>query len=933
MPNRNLIRLIALIWLGGCGSSPEIATLKNLQGRTVELTEPRVNYPLNARQVRQHYREFLAIANSSSLYGEGYGEALRRLADLELQAGEESLSDNKTDEAQMQTAIRLYQVHLETYPNNPKNDLIMYQLAKAYEISGQLQMALTILDRIIHHYPHTRYHDEVQFRRGEMLFVLRRYGQADAAYHSIITNNKDSLFFEKALYKYGWTQFKQNRYKPALSTFFSLMDRKQQQGILHHDGPAPGLPRTEREVLDDTLHAISLAFAYQHNKYTITQYFNEHGARSYEPLIYGNLGKLHFKKERIKDAADTYMSFVKRYPANPLAPEFHTEAIKAYQAGHFISLILPAKEQFVKLYGIHSRFWQLQDEIGHQRIKPLLAMHIKELANHYHSTARKSKKPHDFQIAAKWYSTYLESFPKGTQAAQINFLLAECLFDGHLYQRAVEEYEKTAYGYPSHTKSSEAGYAALLSYAKIEKRFDKQKRFLWQQKAVISALRFSDRFPKDKRVPAVLSKTAEQLYAQGDHLRAASTTQKFLAIPGKKDPQLQRTVWIVLGHAEFELKNYAQAEKAYTHSLTLIPRKDKQYSAIYDRLGASLYKQGEVQRDLGNLALAVTYFLRIGKVTPASTLRPTAEYDAATALIQMKNYKHAIPILENFRRRYPKHKLQSGINEKLVLVYSETGQSVKAAREMEQLGLAKNADVVYKRKLLWQAATLYENGDQSTDAIRVYTRYIKQFPHPLEQAIEARHKLAEYAHKTNKPQQWSHWLQAIIKADAQGGKQRTERTQYLAANATLTLARSHYRVYQKARLRHPLKKSLKKKKRLMQNSIKAYQVAIQYRVAEVTTSATYQIAEIYNDFARTLMKSDRPKGLSMEEKEQYEILLEEQAYPFEEKAIAIHMENLKGMRDGIYDKWVKNSLKALSKLQPIRYAKHEKVDSYVETLH
>jgi hypothetical protein len=80
------------------------------------------------------------------------------------------------------------------------------------------------------------------------------------------------------------------------------------------------------------------------------------------------------------------------------------------------------------------------------------------------------------------------------------------------------------------------------------------------------------------------------------------------------------------------------------------------------------------------------------------------------------------------------------------------------------------------------------------------------------------------------------------------------------------------------------------------------------------------------------MKSQRPKGLSADELEQYEVLLEEQAFPFEEKAIDIHVANVNRTQDGIYDKWVKNSLGVLGKLQPVRYAKIERVESYVEVV-
>jgi hypothetical protein len=118
----------------------------------------------------------------------------------------------------------------------------------------------------------------------------------------------------------------------------------------------------------------------------------------------------------------------------------------------------------------------------------------------------------------------------------------------------------------------------------------------------------------------------------------------------------------------------------------------------------------------------------------------------------------------------------------------------------------------------------------------------------------------------------------------------------------------------------------------MQNTINAYETAIKYRVAEITTSATYQIGELYADFARSLMNSPPPRGLNAEAIEQYKILLEDQAFPFEEKSIDIHAANVNQIHDGLYDKWVKASLAKLRKLQPARYAKDEKVERYVEAI-
>ena len=83
----------------------------------------------------------------------------------------------------------------------------------------------------------------------------------------------------------------------------------------------------------------------------------------------------------------------------------------------------------------------------------------------------------------------------------------------------------------------------------------------------------------------------------------------------------------------------------------------------------------------------------------------------------------------------------------------------------------------------------------------------------------------------------------------------------------------------------------------------------------------------------SIMESDRPDNLNPLELEQYEILLEEQAFPFEEQAISLHEINMRRSWDGVYDDWVKRSFAELKKLMPARFDKQEIDVAYVETIH
>ena len=200
------ILLTSSVALSACSSSPsKDLTIANLSKKTLNLEEP-IAVNLKRENTAGFYRKFLEAAPPGNLYG----DAMRRLADLELQTGlEKGASDNKKvrsrSKRKIKVAIRLYETFLETYPNKKNNDLIYYQLAKAYELDLQQQKLLVTLNTIVSKYPKTRYIEEVQFRRGETYFVLRKYKLAGQAYASIVNNHPDSNYYEKSLYKYGWT--------------------------------------------------------------------------------------------------------------------------------------------------------------------------------------------------------------------------------------------------------------------------------------------------------------------------------------------------------------------------------------------------------------------------------------------------------------------------------------------------------------------------------------------------------------------------------------------------------------------------------------------------------------------------------------------------------------------------------------------------------
>lgn len=933
-PSRSLSLVAVSCLLAACaskrGTPDDEPTLKTLAGRSVNVEKDN-GVVANEEQAIEAYKKFLEVTAKAPKVPQR-AEAMRRIGDLEMDnADTKSVTGQAASGPDYKTAIARYQEYLKAYPQDPGNDRVLYQLSRAYEQGGDLDTALKTLDRLVRDYPATRYRDEAQFRRGELLFTARDYPNAEKAYATVLKAGKTNPYFDRSLYMQGWSQFKQGRLEDGLRSFFGVLDIK----VGNREGEGgidtlKGLSRADRELVEDTFRVASISLANLQGAESIAPYIDSPTRKSYEFRVYEQLGELYIKQERVKDAADTFGLFARNNPLHAQAPQLQARVIDIYEKNGFATLALEAKKEYVGRYGSRSEFRKANPQ-GWEKAQPLVKTHVAELARHYHASAQKSKASADYQEAVHWYREYLTSFPTDPQAAQNNFLLAELLFEDARFAEAGVEYEKTAYGYPAHAKSADAGYSALLSYVQQQKKAPPSEIAALQRTSVGSALRFAEAFPSDSRAGPVLADASEKLFALKDGEQAAAVAQKVLDLkPPAADAQ-RRVAWTVLAHTSFERGAFDQAEKQYAEVLKLVPEKDAARNELVERQAASIYKQGEQARAAGKPAEAVAAFQRVGTVAPQSTVRAAAQYDAAAAMIGMKDWDGAAKTLEDFRQRFPNHPLQADVSSKLAVAYTEKGQWAGAAGEFERLS-ASSKDPKIARDALWQAAEYYEKANARPQATKAYERYLAQYPQPLEPAVEVRARLARIAKDEGNTARELALQKDIFNADQNGGGARTNRTRYLGATAALALAEPVAEQYRRIALVEPLKKNLALKKAKMEETLKAYAVAADYGVADVSTAATYRTATVYRDFGKALMTSERPKKLSKLEREQYDVLLEEQAYPFEEKATELHEVNARRASAGIYDKWVQSSFDALRELRPVRYGKNERSEGGINAI-
>jgi len=908
------------------------ATIKDLEGQQIDIS----NAPpqgVDDVKTMDSYRRFLDLNAGDAALRE---EALRRLADLNLESSESERIERElaTNEGLRATeAIHLYTALLKAYPKYERNDSVLYQLARAYELNAQPDKALAALDRLVANYPNSHYIDEAQFRRGEILFSTKAYVPAQAAYEAVIKFGPASQFYNQSLYKHGWSLFKQGENDRSLESFAGVLDsvlvsKKDPKALIEIDS----LSRANRELVEDTFRVMSITFSYADGPKTIDEFVKHRKPRPYYYLLYARLGDLYIEKERYTDAADSYRAFVTQDRNNEKAPLLEMQAIEAYSKGGFPQLVLQGKKEFVENYSYGTPYWQGRTPQGEPKVVAELKINLKDVAQYYHAQAQRTKDVTDYEEAAKWYRSYLTSFPDDPDSAVTDFLLADTLFESKQYLDAGQEYENTAYGYGSHEKAAAAGYAAVVAYGKAEETVSGDTKAKVHARGIDSSLKFAQTFPLHPESAQVLTRAATELYAAKDYARATLAAQTLLARQPPVDAAKQRIAWTVIANSNFEQGNFDKAETAYGSAQALMPANDPERAVIVERLAASIYKQGEQKNKAGDSAAAVEDFLRVSQMAPTSKVRANADFDAAALLINQKQWDRAIVVLEGFRHNFPQSPLQPDVTRKLAVAYTESNQPGQAAVEFERIAQSPTETPEVQREATLQAAELYDKAGNTAKSRAMLEAFVKHFPQPLNPAMEARNKLSAIAAKAGDPNGRDYWLKEMINADRAAGAARTDRSRALAARATLTLAAPEREEFMRIKLVAPLKKSLAEKRKAMEAALKAYTQAADYQVSEVTTAATFESAELYRQLGKDLMSSERPKNLSKEEIEQYDVLLEEQAFPFEEKAIKLHEVNTARTKDGTYDEWVQKSFAALAQLNPGRYGKVELGEQQVESI-
>src|SRR5687768_14721647 len=486
-----MVLLLSPVLVTGCAPTPDKQTVGQLRNRSADLADVRVEQGLD--QAMESYRRYLEqtpktamtpeamrrladlkVEKQFGILGDGKllvvdapqsepapermgpsaatGERPKAAGIADLSESQKDFERRATEQTQLASngsgftvnvpgttdeqqasgpleAIALYDQLLAEYPTYEHNDKVLYQKSRAYDELGRTEDAMQTMERLIATYPESRYIDEVQFRRAEYFFTRRKWRDAESAYSAIIGIGARSDYYELALYKLGWTLYKQEFYDEALHQYVALLDHKVNIG---YDFDAEHEEGDERRVTD-TFRVISLSFSNLGGPEVVGEFFASKGRRTYEDRIYGNLGEFYLTKLRYHDAAAAYKAFIGVDPLDRTSASFSMCVVEIYTKGGFQKLVLDSKKDFARTYELHAEYWRHFSIDESPEVLGYLKSNLKDLANHYHAQYQREdlaeEKSANDQEASEWYRAFLASFPKDPESPPINYQLADLMLE------------------------------------------------------------------------------------------------------------------------------------------------------------------------------------------------------------------------------------------------------------------------------------------------------------------------------------------------------------------------------------------------------------------------------------------------------------------------------------------------------------------------
>lgn len=873
--------------------------------------------------------------------------------------------------------IYLYDRIIKVFPKFKYLGAVYYMLGYCYAESGQGDKAVATWLELIEKKIKTPYLAELYLRVGDYYFNTNNLIKAEEYFLKGIVYKED-IFYDKILYKLAWTYYRQSKFQDAIDSFVNLVnyaDEMKEKGVdKGQDLRKEAIQYMSISYADEDWGSVEKAI----------EYFSGIQGIKFEKDVFEQLGKYYYENSSFSQAEKAYKFVLERHPNYENAPRIHHKLIQLYNKAREFDKASAETEIFSQRYASDGEWARINrgNATAVREAAEWAKNALLDTASFHHRMAQKYKQDgeealsvEEYKIAAIAYGEYLVKFPYTSESYDITYNFADTLFQSGDIEMAVVVYERIRDDKNQDRLREDSAFQTFVCYTMlwgksperlVESEKKRGKPFSNLEKKLIESSDSYLKSAKEVEDKPVVAYTVGRIFF--DHGKFEDAEKRYLKIisefSGHKAAILAARDIISAYTEKKDWVNVAKWSKILTDRLSEkenVSKELKQEFTTYRAGALFMYAQkleeekkykkaaqeylrlveenpynNNADKALSNAAInfqratmfdsALKLHERIYKEYPYSALAPQSLYLVAYNAERSYSFEKAVDAYQQLYKKYPMYEKKSAAlyNAGFLL---ERLQRYSEASSYYKLYYSEENEKIEGKEALYMAGLMYKKAKKWSRMIKSFENFISTFRNDSEVGhlvMRAYYQIAKiYEEKLNKWRKAKKYYSNILKYLEEKDVKSEEALLY-AAEAKFKLLEDDFNDYIKIRIGgkddKQLEESLKTKIEVMKELEASYKEVLKYKVYTWVIASIYRMGILYQSFSDTLFNAEPPKGLSYEEEELYMQMLQDQAAPIEEKAVAIYSSGLTRAREmKVFNKWTQLITEKLSVMRPAEY--------------
>ncbi|TXD38920.1 tetratricopeptide repeat protein [Lujinxingia vulgaris] len=893
-------------------------------------------------------------------------------------------------------AQAIYEDILREYPDYNRLDEVIFRLGSGLIEANQGAQAVGYLQRLVTNYPNSRYLPDAYLALGEFFFDQQQAGVAKMNYEKVL-GYEEYRNYDYALYKLAWSHFNNGEHRESADTFKRVIARA--------DSAAWNFLQTQAS------NDLMLALAEIDNGWIEARdYFTEIRDIEYTYEQIDRMAGYLELQGKDADALAAYEWFLEERPNDPSVPDWMDAIVRSLRRTNF-----EAYEERVQRYVAYLNpegTWfrnNTEEERAISNANLLVEGNLARLANHYHRQAQRGGTREDYVTAADYYQQFIDRFPEHPASFDMTFFLGEIyLYNLEDYERAAQQYQLVVDLYkndnvPEEAKPEEvealvrdAAYAVVSSYNELVKQHHPDSILVemaaragenpeptsqrmdsaanagetppiprtdllkYEEGFVQASDQFSEMYPTEDVTPTVDYVAAEVYKSRGQYDKCVPRYESII----ENAPRHTYASYAgnSLLEANYRLQRWDEVEKWARHLLEneifdVTPRDSLTQAIAYaiNEKAIDLKEEDKVDE-------AATEMLRLAGEFPDSEFAPGAVFNAAAIYEGGNEVNRAVELYQRVIDTYPESEQAPNALYVLGLIFESRADLSQAATYFARLGEENYRSYEKAGDAVYNAAVLRTAMEQWDEAISTYESYLEYFGEEIddeeENTIElemafleknrenweaARTRFEEFLKKDTikgaervevnlelgllaermQPRNWEEVADGYFTDAVSTWKELDEEGQnasrQFAAQARFHQGEAIFRKFKAVELSFPVRtltRTAQEKGQYQLDAEEIFAEVIQMKSPRWVAAAAYRIGQAYKDFAEGLFNLPLPEGLTPDQEFEYQLSVEDLAFPLQERALTAFNRALElALEYEAYNEWSRLSAQEISQLE------------------